>query len=93
MNAAYLEPDVRLDPATRTAHARFSVRNESPETWRASEGFGFGYHLFDADTGTLIVDGARVHPELVDDRDPLRRHALLFSPRSRSDATQIALRP
>src|SRR5450432_2690231 len=63
MNAAYLEPDVRLDPATRTAHARFSVRNDSPETWRASEGFGFGYHLFDADTGTLIVDGARVHPE------------------------------
>ena len=22
-----------------------------------------GYHLFDAATGTLIVDGARVHPE------------------------------
>jgi lipopolysaccharide transport system permease protein len=63
MKAAYLEPEVRLDPATRTAHARFAVRNDSQLTWRASEGFGFGYHLFDADTGTLIVDGARVHPE------------------------------
>src|SRR5205823_2605716 len=26
-------------------------------------GFGFGYHLFDAASGTLIVDGARVPPE------------------------------
>src|SRR5207248_8366013 len=25
--------------------------------------FGIGYHLFDAETGTLIVDGARVHPK------------------------------
>ena len=41
----------------------FEIRNDSAETWRAAEGFGVGYHLFDADTGTLIVDGARVHPE------------------------------
>ena len=34
-----------------------------PETWRPAEGFGVGYHLFDAATGTLIVDGARVAPE------------------------------
>ena len=33
------------------------------ETWRAADGFGIGYQLFDADTGTLIVDGPRVHPE------------------------------
>ena len=62
MNAAYLQPVVTLDPAGRTAHAQFGVRNDTRETWRAAEGFGFGYHLFDADTGTLIIDGARVHP-------------------------------
>ena len=64
MNAAYLEPDVRLDAGTRRLHAAFAVRNDSPGTWRPSEGFGVGYHLFDAATGTLIVDGARVHPEI-----------------------------
>src|SRR5664280_654924 len=63
MNAAYLEPDVRLDAGTRRLHAAFLVRNDSPGTWRPSEGFGVGYHLFDAATGTLIVDGARAHPE------------------------------
>jgi lipopolysaccharide transport system permease protein len=62
MNAAYPAHEVTLDPDGRTVHARFSVRNDSRETWRASEGFGFGYHLFDAETGTLIIDGARVHP-------------------------------
>lgn len=62
MNATYLEPDVTLDPDSRTLHAQFRVRNGSQETWRAAEGFGFGYHLFDADTGTLIIDGARAIP-------------------------------
>jgi lipopolysaccharide transport system permease protein len=57
MNAAYLEPVVKLSAAT------FSLRNESGETWRAADGFALGYHLFDADTGTLIVDGPRVHLE------------------------------
>ena len=56
MSAAYVEP--RVTP-------RRQIRNPQSEqtTWRASEGFGVGYHLFDAETGTLIVDGARVHPE------------------------------
>lgn len=54
---------ITLDAATREVHAEFLIRNESQDTWRASEGFAIGYHLFDADTGTLIVDGARVHPE------------------------------
>ena len=63
MSAAYLKPDV---PARR-GHAHAARRFRDPqryarETWRPSEGFGVGYHLFDADTGTLIVDGARVHP-------------------------------
>src|SRR5262249_38699979 len=44
-------------------HAEFDIRNESRETWRAGEGFAVGFHLFDADTGNLIVDGERVPPE------------------------------
>jgi lipopolysaccharide transport system permease protein len=62
MSAAYLEPDIKLDAGGRTVHADFEIRNDSLDTWRASEGFGVGYHLFDAETGTLIVDGARAHP-------------------------------
>ena len=34
MNAAYLEPEVKLDPGARTVHADFDIRNESAETWR-----------------------------------------------------------
>jgi lipopolysaccharide transport system permease protein len=63
MSAAYLSPEVKLDPGKRTAHAQFEIQNDSPAVWRAAEGFGIGYHLFDAETGTLIVDGARVKPE------------------------------
>jgi lipopolysaccharide transport system permease protein len=63
MSARYLDPRVTVDPATRGVHAEFEIRNESGETWRAAEGFGIGYHLFDAETGTLIVDGARIAPE------------------------------
>jgi lipopolysaccharide transport system permease protein len=62
MSAAYLDPRVEWDPATHEVRSQFTIRNDSAETWRASEGFGIGYHLFDADTGTLIVDGARVTP-------------------------------
>jgi hypothetical protein len=63
MSAAYLEPKLDFDAARRAAHVEFAVRNDSAETWRASEGFRVGYHLFDAETGTLIVDGARVAPD------------------------------
>jgi lipopolysaccharide transport system permease protein len=62
MNAAYLQPEVSLDGAKGTLRADFELRNDSQETWRAAEGFAIGYHLFDAETGTLIVDGARVSP-------------------------------
>jgi lipopolysaccharide transport system permease protein len=61
MSAAYLDPRVTLDPITRAAHVEFEIRNDSPETWKAAEGFAVGYHLFDPQTGTLIVDGPRVH--------------------------------
>jgi lipopolysaccharide transport system permease protein len=63
VNASYLQPEVRLDAADRAVHAEFELRNDSPHTWRAAEGFAVGYHLFDAESGTLIVDGARVHAE------------------------------
>ena len=62
MSATYLNRQVTLDAAARTVHAEFDVRNDTAETWRDSEGFGVGHHLFDAESGTLIVDGARVHP-------------------------------
>ena len=61
--AAYLNPRVDLDPATGKLRAEFEIRNQSGETWRAADGFFVGVHLFDADTGTLIVDGARVAAE------------------------------
>jgi len=61
MNVAYSNERVRLHG--RAAHVEFDVRNETQEPWRAADGFGVGHHLFDADSGTLIVDGARVHPE------------------------------
>ncbi len=64
MNAAYLDPQVTFDSSKREVHAEFKLRNDSPETWRATEGFRIGYHLFDADTGTLIIDGARVTPQV-----------------------------
>jgi lipopolysaccharide transport system permease protein len=60
MSATYSNPVVKQD--ARAVHAEFDVRNDTREPWRAAEGFGVGYHVFDADSGTLIVDGARVHP-------------------------------
>ncbi len=62
MSAAYLDQRAKLDPATRAAHVEFEIRNDSSATWKAADGFAVGYHLFDPDTGTLIVDGPRVHP-------------------------------
>jgi lipopolysaccharide transport system permease protein len=61
MSAAYLDPQVMLEEpgGHSVARAEFRIRNDSTETWRAAEGFAIGYHLFDAGTGTLIVDGAR----------------------------------
>ena len=62
MNAAYLQPEVALDAGGHIVRAEFEVRNDSASAWREADGFAVGYHLFDAETGTLIVDGARVHP-------------------------------
>ena len=62
MSAAYLSPEVKLDAEKRIAHAGFEIQNDSPAAWRAAEGFRIGYHLFDAETGALIFDGAHVPP-------------------------------
>jgi lipopolysaccharide transport system permease protein len=61
MSATYSNQRVQL--LGRAVHVEFDVRNDTREPWRAGEGFGVGHHLFDAESGTLIVDGARVHPE------------------------------
>ena len=58
MSAAF--PEFDLQPAGGTLHAAFAIRNESPETWRAPDGFGVGYHIFDPANGMLIIDGPRV---------------------------------
>ena len=52
---------IELNGAVVTAEVQ--IRNQSGSAWRSSEGFALGYHLFDADSGTLLVDGARVHSE------------------------------
>jgi lipopolysaccharide transport system permease protein len=61
MSAVYRQVDVRLE-GSGSVHASFEIQNVSSETWRSSEGFALGYHIFDPDTGTLIVDGHRLAP-------------------------------
>ena len=60
MSARYR--NVRVAQASARVHAAFEALNGGTETWRAADGFAFGYHLFDAGTGTLIVDGPRTLP-------------------------------
>ncbi len=60
VQAAYESPDVRLSGELDVA-ARFNLRNVSGAAWRPAEGFAAGYHIYDSDTGTLVVDGER-HP-------------------------------
>ncbi|HEY2016064.1 MAG TPA: ABC transporter permease [Bryobacteraceae bacterium] len=62
MSSGYAISQAELDAATRTVHVEFTVRNDSREPWRVSEGFAVSYHLYDVETGTLIADGSRVHP-------------------------------
>jgi lipopolysaccharide transport system permease protein len=62
MSASYRNPRATLQAGTRAVHAEFDIANDSAESWRAAEGFGVGYHLYETESGALIVDGARVHP-------------------------------
>jgi lipopolysaccharide transport system permease protein len=60
MSVRYTGPRAAFDAASRVAHAEFTLRNDSAETWRAAEGFRVGSHVFDSASGTLIGDGPRV---------------------------------
>jgi len=61
MNAAYDSPDVRLCGLLEV-EARFNLRNTSGDAWRPKEGFAAGFHIYDSETGTLVVDGERQPP-------------------------------
>jgi lipopolysaccharide transport system permease protein len=62
MNARYERPQATLDSAARRLRVAFRIANDTEEPWRAADGFAVGYHLFDAETGILIVDGPRALP-------------------------------
>jgi lipopolysaccharide transport system permease protein len=63
MNADYMVVQTELDAPTRVLHIEFLVRNLTSQPWSAADAFAVSYHLFDRETGTLIVDGPRFHPE------------------------------
>jgi lipopolysaccharide transport system permease protein len=41
----------------------FEMRNLTSEAWRPSQGFAVGYHIFDPETDTLVLDGPRTAPD------------------------------
>src|SRR5437763_3976067 len=61
MSAQYQATNVEV--AGLQVHAAFDLENTSGETWSGAEGFGVGYHVFDPETDTLVVDGARTRVE------------------------------
>ena len=48
---------MRLNGATLRVECE--IVNRSSESWLPENGWAIGYHLFDEQTGTLVVDGAR----------------------------------
>ena len=60
-SAAYECPDVRLSGELHV-EVRFNLRNTSGDPWRSGEGFAAGFHIYDSETGTLVVDGERQPP-------------------------------
>jgi len=61
MSAAYEGASVRLT-SELDVETRFNLRNLSADVWRAGEGFAAGFHIYDSDTGVLVVDGDRQPP-------------------------------
>lgn len=59
---AHLE-NAEVRTGGRLLSAGFVMRNLSAKPWRPAEGFAVGYHIFDSETGTLVVDGPRTVPE------------------------------
>ena len=60
MIAEYANPKIALAPSTRTIHLDFSFSSGAGAP--AAGDPVISYHLFDADTGTVILDGPRVQP-------------------------------
>ena len=56
--AGFSNVNVTLDSA-RCLHAGFDLRNSSEETWNPADSYAVGYHLFDTETDTLVIDGDR----------------------------------
>ena len=92
MSTSYSQPEVDLDAAGH-ARVRFELCNRSHETWRSAEGFAVGYHLFDAENGTLIEDGP--HLALVRDVAPGESASILlpvdFPPENGSYQARVSL--
>jgi hypothetical protein len=61
MSVLFQNARARLVPGTRSVELSFRFVNLSEE-WGEAEGDSIGWHLFDAETGTLIVDGPRHKP-------------------------------
>ncbi len=64
MSIAWLRPAAALRDGPLTVHIETAVRNQSGEIWRSAEGFALSYQIFDAESGTVIADGPRLHPAL-----------------------------
>lgn len=58
MTARLSKAQVRANGG-RTIIAKFEMQNTSRDTWQAAKGFAVGYHIFDPETDTLVVDGPR----------------------------------
>src|SRR4051794_2867164 len=58
----FCNPSVSLNAGTLLIRA--SIVNESSQAWRPEDGWAAGYHLFEAPTGTLVVDGERTPLDL-----------------------------
>ncbi len=63
MSVAWLVLASDLQEDRRTLHLEAAVRNESGGVWRSSEGFAISFQVFDGETGTVIADGPRLHPD------------------------------
>jgi lipopolysaccharide transport system permease protein len=62
MSVMYEDARAQLAPGTRRLEISFRLANLS-EDWGTSEADAVGCHLFDAHTGTLLVEGTRRPPE------------------------------
>ncbi|MEK7407413.1 MAG: ABC transporter permease [Acidobacteriota bacterium] len=57
MSNWYRDLAVRADPERLAIQVSVSIGNFTAATWRAEEGFAFGFQVFDPESDTLIADG------------------------------------